>query len=172
MPPTIAAAPQTSPPAPAPSSLAPALTSLSLHEPPLSQQTTNGTLKPLLSFFNRFLETARAETQLEKTQKKRVSRKSQRRNPAPQPIGALKSFLRNSCPPEVLRPIPRTVFPLSPFVVFARCSRALLRHAIPRSRCSSCHSGNAIPGRASLHSTYLRSSNAIPNRDGLLTTMI
>ncbi|KAJ7019911.1 hypothetical protein C8F04DRAFT_1320711 [Mycena alexandri] len=95
MPPAITLPVPNSSPTPATSSPAPALTSLSHRE---SQQTANSTLKPLASFFDQFLQTARVETQLEKNQKKKAPRKSVRRNPvnAPQPIGALKSFLRNS----------------------------------------------------------------------------
>ncbi|KAJ6513196.1 hypothetical protein C8R45DRAFT_1207079 [Mycena sanguinolenta] len=61
-------------------------------------QSTNSALKPLASFFDQFLQTARAETQLEQT-KKKVPHKNQHRNqaiPPPQPVGTLKSFLRNT----------------------------------------------------------------------------
>ncbi|KAF7374841.1 hypothetical protein MSAN_00370100 [Mycena sanguinolenta] len=67
--------------------------------PPRSPpQSTNVALKPLASFFDQFLQTARAETQLAWT-KKKTPHKNQLRSqaiPPPQPIGTLKSFLRTS----------------------------------------------------------------------------
>lgn len=64
-------------------------------------QNTNTTLKPLASFFDQFLQTARVETQLERTKKRRVPHKNQTSHypnqvNAPQPVGTLKSFLRNA----------------------------------------------------------------------------
>jgi hypothetical protein len=65
----------------------------------MSPQITNSALKPLASFFDQFLQTARAETQLERTKRNKAPRKtSQHPNQgnAPKPIGTLKSFLRNT----------------------------------------------------------------------------
>ncbi|KAK7033174.1 hypothetical protein R3P38DRAFT_2921179 [Favolaschia claudopus] len=66
--------------------------------PPTSAPNPDGALKPLASFFDTFLETARAETQLESNQN--ASRAKQRRptiqTPKPMPLSTLKPFLKNS----------------------------------------------------------------------------
>ncbi|KAJ7756507.1 hypothetical protein DFH07DRAFT_481776 [Mycena maculata] len=63
-----------------------------------SPQAVRSTLKPLASFLDQFLQTARSETQLERT-KKKAPRKplpnSNRVNPQ-QPISALKSFIQST----------------------------------------------------------------------------
>ncbi|KAJ7227248.1 hypothetical protein GGX14DRAFT_102486 [Mycena pura] len=63
-------------------------------------RTTNGPLKPLASFLDQFLETARTATKLEKNGKK-APRKPRMKTiagnaPQPQPISTMKSFFRNA----------------------------------------------------------------------------
>ncbi|KAF8206360.1 hypothetical protein K438DRAFT_2014096 [Mycena galopus ATCC 62051] len=91
--------PESTPPLPsAPVNFDTSASPLPSRAPP---QPTNTMLKPLASFFDQFLQTARAETQLERTKRKKTPHKKQvQRHPnqanAPQPVSNLKSFLRNT----------------------------------------------------------------------------
>ncbi|KAJ6531849.1 hypothetical protein B0H19DRAFT_1188881 [Mycena capillaripes] len=67
--------------------------------PRVSPQIAQSTLKPLASYFDQFLQTARPETQLEKSKRKKTPRKMTRhlnQVDAPHLIGTLKSFIRNT----------------------------------------------------------------------------
>ncbi|KAJ7274341.1 hypothetical protein B0H12DRAFT_392918 [Mycena haematopus] len=87
----------TSEPTSSPGSVLVHCDNISASPPRSPPRGTDITLKPLASFFDQFLQTARAETQLEQTKKKKVPRKNRHRRQAipSQRVGTCKTVRTN-----------------------------------------------------------------------------